>query len=73
MEWSKATIATIMFVGLIAGLHEGIPDIALLTNHLYIAIIIGAMFALGVVISLIFTLLAVSKFIRMHSNDMHLY
>lgn len=68
-----ATIATIMFIGLIAGLHEGLPDIAFLRNNIYIAIIVGGMYGLGVIISLLFTSIAVSKFIRMHSNDMHLY
>ncbi len=68
-----ATIATIMFVGLIAGLHEGLPDIAFLSNNVYIAMIVGGMYALGVTISLLFTTIAVSKFIRMHSNDMNFY
>ncbi len=68
-----ATIATLMFIGLIAGLNEGLPDIAFLTNNIYIAMIVGGMYALGVIISLLFTTIAVSKFIRMHSNDMHLY
>ena len=68
-----ATIATIMFVGLIAGLHEGLPDITFLSNNVYIAMIVGGMYALGVTISLLFTTIAVSKFIRMHSNDMNFY
>ena len=68
-----ATIATLMFVGLIAGLQEGLPDISFLNNNLYIGIIVGGMYGLGVIISLIFTTIAVSKFIRMHSSNMHLY
>jgi cell division transport system permease protein len=67
-----ALIGSVMFVALVSGLNEKLPEIALMrrTELLYI---IAAMFVLGVLISLLFTIFAVGKFIRMRTSAIHLY
>jgi cell division transport system permease protein len=60
-------IATALFTLLVFGLQEGIPEISLLTDRLLLAAIAGGMIMLGVVISLLFTVLAIRKAVRQES------
>ncbi len=57
-------IATTMFLLLYFGLHEGLPDVRLLRGSFLLLSIVGGMIVGGVIISLIFTTLAVNKTIR---------
>lgn len=66
-------IAAIMFVAMVAGLNEGLPEVRFIDESLQIGIIIVAMFVAGVLISLIFTTFAVNKFVNMPSKNIHLY
>lgn len=68
-----AIIAALMFFGMIVGLEEGLPEIKFAGQTIQVAIIMGAMLVGGVLISLIFTSFAVGKFIRMQTNNIHLY
>lgn len=68
-----AIIAGLMFVGMIVGLEEGLPEIKFAGQTVQIAIILGSMFVAGVLISFIFTTFAVRKFVRMRTNNIHLY
>jgi cell division transport system permease protein len=60
-------IATAMFALLVFGLWESIPEFAMLKTNLVLGTIIGGMIFLGVVISLLFTMLAVRKAVRQES------
>ena len=65
-------IASAMFLAMVAGLHEGLPEINLTGGSLTLCIM-GGMIAGGVIISVIFTDLAVDKFIRMPTGKMYMY
>lgn len=66
-------IATLMFAGMIAGLNEGLPEIYLLRSNTLLITIVAGMIAGGVVISSLFTIFAVNKFVRMSGNKLFLY
>ncbi len=66
-----AVIAAVMFLLLVAGLNEELPEITL-TRFSPLWIVAG-MFVAGMLISLSFTAITVSKFLRMHTNAIHLY
>lgn len=68
-----AAIASLMFLGMVAGLAGGIPEVKFVTGRPMVYGIVAAMFVLGVVISLLFTTFAVRKFVRMQSSHIHLY
>lgn len=68
-----ALIATVMFVLLVMGIGEGLPEIRFVAEKAYLVWIIAAMFAAGILISVVFTMLAVNKFVRMRTNAVHLY
>ncbi len=68
-----ALIAGVMFVGMIVGLNEGLPEVHFIADQMLILWILVAMLVLGVLISFVFTAFAVRKFIRMHTNGIYLY
>lgn len=68
-----ALIATGLFALLVMGIGEGLPEIRFVSERAYLIWIVAGMFAAGIFISLIFTLLAVNKFVRMRTNAIHLY
>lgn len=61
-------IASLMFIGMIAGLQEGIPEIALLKSNTLVLSISGAMIAGGILISLLFTIFAVDRSVNMSAG-----
>lgn len=66
-----AVVASVMFLLLVAGLNEELPEITL-TRFSPLWIVAG-MFVAGILISMSFTMITVSKFLRMHTNAIHLY
>jgi cell division transport system permease protein len=66
-------IATAMFAAMIVGLAEGLPEVAMLRGNLLLGSIAGGMIVGGVIISVLFTIFAVNKFVRMAGNKMYLY
>lgn len=66
-------IATAMFAAMIAGLQEGLPEIHFLKGNVVLFSIAGGMIVGGVVISVLFTIFAVNKFVRMSGSKIHLY
>jgi cell division transport system permease protein len=60
-------IATGLFALLVLGLQEGIPELSLLKDNVILGAIVGGMVVLGIVISLLFTVLAVHKAVRQQS------
>ncbi len=65
--------ASLLFALSVYGLNEAIPEFASLAEAGKLAAIVGTMVAGGVVISGLFTVLALNKFINIQSNKIHLY
>ena len=66
-------IASIMFIAMVAGLGEGLPEVRFLKDNMLLLGIVAAMIIGGIIISLLFTLFAVNKFVRMPSGNAYLY
>lgn len=73
MGLAAATLASLMFWGMLVALSEGMPYLALISGGRVMAIIFGSIFVGGVVLSMLFTSLALGKFIRMNSAKVHIY
>lgn len=65
--------ASLLFGLSVYGLNEAIPELLTIAQAGKIAIILGAMIAGGIVISGLFTIVALNKFINMKSNKIYLY
>jgi len=66
-------IASLMFLGIVYSLQQGIPEVRFVADQTRIALILGSMIFGGILISLIFTTISVQKFIRMPANRIHIY
>ena len=67
------TAASALFCLAVYGLNEAVPELMTIAEAGKIAIILGAMIAGGVVISGLFTIFALNKFVNMKSNKIYLY
>ena len=65
--------ASVLFGGALFGLSGAMPEIMATSELTKAAIVVGSMIVGGVVISLLFTLIAVNKFVNMKSNKIYLY
>lgn len=68
-----ATLASLMFWGMLVALSEGMPYLALISGGRVMAMIFGGIYVGGVVLSMLFTSLTLNKFIRMNSAKVHIY
>ena len=66
-------ISAIMVVGVVYGVNSFTPEGLALLNYTEVGIIAGALLAVGVVITTIFSAFAVNKFVNMKSNKIYLY
>ena len=66
-------LASLLFGCVLAGLSGAMPEIVSLSELMKIGITVGAMIISGLLISLIFTAIAVNKFVNMKSNKIFLY
>lgn len=66
-------VAALLFVGVLFGLQYSLPGFEVAAQVKLVAIVIGAMVVLGVVLSMLFTLVAVNKCVNMRSNNLYLY
>ena len=66
-------LASLLFGCVLAGLSGAMPEIVSLSELMKIGITVGAMIVSGLLISLIFTAIAVNKFVNMKSNKIFLY
>ena len=73
----QGLVAGVVAAVLLAGVVYGAENYAIngveMLGHTAVAIIIGAVVALGVVITLLFSAFAVNKFVNMRSNKIYLY
>ncbi len=65
--------ASLLFGLSVYGLNETIPELATLSQASRLGAIVGGMMAGGLLISGLFTFLALNRFINMKSNKIHLY
>ena len=65
--------ASLLFGLSVFGLNEAAPELTTIAESGKIAVILGAMIAGGVVISGLFTVAALNKFVNMKSNKIYLY
>lgn len=66
-------IASLLFAGALYGLNETIPELTSLADIKQAGVIMGVMIGGGVLISLLFTLFSINKFVNMTSSKIHLY
>ena len=66
-------LAAIMFLGLVAGLGESLPEVTFIAERTPVLIILGVMLVGGVLISVLFTTFAINKFVNMNSSRIYLY
>lgn len=66
-------IGGLMFIGMVAALGRGLPEITFLTDNRPVLIILGLMLILSLLISVLFTIFAVNKFVNMHTSKIYLY
>jgi cell division transport system permease protein len=73
----QGLVAGVVAAALLAGVVYGAESYAIngveMLGHAAVGIIIGAIVALGVVITLLFSAFAVNKFVNMRSNKIYLY
>ena len=67
------TVAAALFALSVYGLAETVPELITAAQTRDAALILGSMIVGGLIISLLFTLFAVNKFVNMQSNKIHLY
>ena len=66
-------IAAAMFLALVAGLGEWLPEVTFLAESRPVYYVLCGMLLLGILISALFTLFAVNKFVRMNTTKINLY
>lgn len=70
--WS-GVIASLLFGSSLAALSGALPELVSTSELIKIGITVGGMIICGLIISLIFTVFAVNKFVNMKSNKIYLY
>lgn len=65
--------ASVLFAVAVYGLNEAVPELMTIAQIRKILVIIGSMILGGVVISGLFTFVALNKFVNMKSNKIYLY
>ena len=66
-------IAAAIFAAMVYAVEQSLPEVLAREQLEAAAVVLGAMIAGGVLLSSIFTLAAVNKFVNMKSNKIHLY
>lgn len=66
-------VATILFVAALFGLQYSLPGFEVMAQLQMVAVVAGVMVVLGIVLSTLFTFVAVNKCVNMRSNKLYLY
>lgn len=66
-------VATILFVAALFGLQYSLPGFEVMAQLQMVAVVAGTMVVLGIVLSTLFTFVAVNKCVNMRSNKLYLY
>ena len=70
--WS-GLLAAVLFAASVYGLTEAVPELTTLAEWQQVGVMLGVLLAMGVLLSLLFTALAINKFVNMKSNKIYLY
>lgn len=66
-------LAALLFAAAVYGVGEAVPELSTLADLQQVAILLGGMVGVGILLSMLFTLFAVNKFVNMKSNKIYLY
>ena len=66
-------VATMLFVAALFGLQYSLPGFEVMAQLQMVAVVAGTMVVLGIVLSTLFTFVAVNKCVNMRSNKLYLY
>ena len=69
----SGVVAGVMVLGMFYGINYIMPSDVELLNEMAVVIIVGGLVLLGVLITVIFSAVAVNKFVNMKTNKIHLY
>lgn len=69
----SGVVAGVMVLGVFYGINYIMPSDVELLNEMAVVIIIGGLVLLGVLITVVFSAVAVNKFVNMKTNKIHLY
>jgi cell division transport system permease protein len=73
MGVAAGALASILFFGALVGISKGFPYLMLSYGWQTMAVVCGAIVVSGVIISFVFTLLALNRFINMNSAKTNIY
>ena len=66
-------LATVLFAAAVYGLSEAVPELTTLADWQWVGIMLATLVGVGVLLSLLFTAVAINKFVNMKSNKIYLY
>lgn len=66
-------LSALLFVVAVIGLVETVPELTMLADWQRVGVMLGALIGVGLLLSIVFTALAVNKFVNMKSNKIYLY
>lgn len=66
-------LAAVLFAAAVYGLSEAVPELTTLADWQWVGIMLATLVAVGVLLSLLFTAVAINKFVNMKSNKIYLY
>lgn len=73
MGLAAAALASLMFWGVLVALSEGVPYLVLISGGRVMAMLFGGIVVGGILVSMIFTSIALDRFIRMNSAEIQIY
>lgn len=66
-------LAAVLFAAAVYGLTEAVPELTTLADWQQVGIMLGVLMGVGILLSLLFTAVAINKFVNMKSNKIYLY
>lgn len=66
-------LAAVLFAAAVYGLSEAVPELTTLADWQWVGIMLAMLVGVGVLLSLLFTAVAINKFVNMKSNKIYLY
>lgn len=66
-------LAAVLFAAAVYGLTEAVPELTTLADWQQVGIMLGVLMGVGLLLSLLFTAVAINKFVNMKSNKIYLY
>lgn len=66
-------LAAVLFAAAVYGLSEAVPELTTLADWQWVGIMLATLVGVGILLSLLFTAVAINKFVNMKSNKIYLY